>query len=270
MRDIFSITWIASFLLFFIMFFSLGLPEILIHNYYIETTCEVSSITINKRYCCDYTCTDCGTADLFMTPNCQSQILIFNQWNPNKILINDGVICGNGYHCCKTCWETLNGTSIPYCCYSTPNLFCTINCPKCFTVSLKLSYINDQMNQVNTTISTDFGKDAVGSRYSADSHKVGDRLQCYYNPNHYQTVVLDNRYTIWKWIIISFPIVGVLVSFLYFFLEDILEFIEYLFVIIIKSVLMVAALPFKFYQSLKIWYSDYKECESPPPYQELY
>ena len=66
------------------LFLGLILPEIHVHDFYIQTFCKVKSSDVVPRYCCSTTCNLGCTTNIF-APDCDNQVIPIAKNNEDEI-----------------------------------------------------------------------------------------------------------------------------------------------------------------------------------------
>lgn len=207
--------WVGV-LMSFSFFFGGMFIDILLNTQYIKAYCNVTNVDIVPRTCCWEQCSICDIAPVG-SPLCSS---LLTSLTPG--------ICGNGYRCCQECCSTCQScygsgdtrvcssySCACYCCSSTPDLLCEIQCSTCYTGYVHVSFHDDNGTTYESNIHHDCGLDYNCVLNYVSNYEVGTEYLCYYsrlNPeNVWDPLGMESSYKIWAMVLFG---IGVLMSFI--------------------------------------------------------
>jgi hypothetical protein len=231
-----GISGAISLILFFGLFFGLNYPEIKQHQWP-AAKCTVIWERLDENYKCGTSCSYCGSTSsslaggkIVSTGNSYSPVTCRNDSSKCPPV---GQHCNNGYKCCSECCSMYSTSctedcdskgrctedcstycSLYVCCQSTSSLDCTLTCPIHATVTLGVTFYASK-KFINSSIVTDCGTDLPGANRFYTKYGVDTIFTCHYDPNNPMNVIIDPKYTTWKWVLSAFPMV-VLLSFIIF------------------------------------------------------
>ncbi|KAJ7744124.1 hypothetical protein B0H16DRAFT_1889710 [Mycena metata] len=126
--------------------------------------------------------------------------------------------CSNG-SCTESCTTYQCNC---YCCSSTNDLYCTLSCPICYDVDLKVNYASRDGVSHNVSYTQDFKKDVNKADSFFGGHTTNSTGFCYYNPKDETQILFDVNFTPWKWAVFALfgalPLFVALSLFAYFLL----------------------------------------------------
>ncbi len=191
---------IIALILFFVwlgIYVGLNVPEINVNQNYISTNCTAVEAFDNMYKCCTKRCEGCTTCAKQETCAAVQYSAAYNSTTP----------CCGGSYCCKTCCSKCTRcTKKPcsyydcncYCCVSTADQYCNMECKSCWKPSIEFVYtIKDgTMKKTNVSASCDSDYGCVSS--FLQNYKLNVSYNCYYNPSDTSQVVFYNGITSWK------------------------------------------------------------------------
>lgn len=212
-----GICCVVNLALWFVLFFTLLYPQVLVNNDYKAASCTILNTYKEPYSCCYQACeTFCASCD----PSAQTCGAMLSS--------NLAGACCNGPKCCRTCCDTCqtcttdsagtrtcSSTSCNCtCCDNTANEQCNIVCPTCWRAHVEFSYTCAAESVCcGSPVSTQLVQDCGEEEECADqfleqaNFLPNSTSTCWFNPFQCTEVDFARGYTWWYWLVWSFPTV---------------------------------------------------------------
>jgi hypothetical protein len=217
----YKILFITSGILFIIclgLFFGLNYPEIIRYNTFQHEICKIQKLTIKSSYNCQIKSEICVISQI--KDPCDLMKNFFQNKDPEKCAndthqcVKISNECNNGYTCCHThcsicqsCTTDSKGRKI--CSFYDCNCYCSfpiyetrgyVICDIYYDVIMLLKYKRNNINYTGIVIFP-FENKLSDTKIFIKKYKIDQSIDCWHPPTNMTNIVLDIKYSTWKWVI---------------------------------------------------------------------